>query len=395
VLTTLDRYLLRRIVATALVILLLGLMAVMLERVLAVLRLVGGLNDVLGYLGQMLILLAPHYLGLVLPAAFFLGVLLTLGRLSRDSELAVMFAAGMGLPRVLAPILGLAAVLMVISTIILGYLSPYTRYAYRSFKHVVTHASLALSVKEKAFIQVDDVTFFVTDTLSDGDRLWLSKVFVHRQGEDGGSVVTTANRGVLVQLPDDGGSALVLLDGERTETAGAGGPGKTLVFDELRWPIGASEDEQYGPRGRDRRELTLDELWTRRGQPSVKPDPAEIDSELQLRLVIIATIPILPLLAAPLAIGGVRTSRGHGIALGLLALIAYHELLAQGDAAASRELVAPWIGLWLPFAVFSLGSAVLCFRSAYRVPRRLWLEQILDRIDALLAAMGRTLARGR
>ena len=393
-LTTLDRYLLLRIVATALLILLLGLMAVMLERVLAVLRLVGGLNDVLGYLGQMLILLAPHYLGLVLPAEVFLGVLLTLGRLSRDSELAVMFAAGMGLPRVLAPILGLAAVLMVISTIILGYLSPHARYAYRSFKHVVTHASLALSVKEKAFIQVDDVTVFVTDTFEDGDRLWLSKVFIHKQGRESGAVFTTANRGVLMQLPDDGGSALVLLDGERTETEEAGGPGKTTAFDELRWPLGA-EDEQYGPRGRDRRELTLNELWARRGQPSVKPEPAEIDSELQLRLVIIATIPILPLLAAPLAIGGVRTSRGHGIAVGLLAVIAYHELLAQGDAAASRELVAPWIGLWLPFAAFSFGSAVLCFRSAYRVPRRLWLQQILDRLDTLLAAMGRTLARGR
>ena len=393
-LTTLDRYLLRKVVGIALMILLLGLMAVMLERVLAVLRLVGNLNDVLGYLGQMLILLAPHYLGLVLPAAFFLGVLMTLGRLSRDSELAVMLAAGMGLSRVLAPIMALAVVLMVISTIILGYLSPHARHAYRAFKHAVTHASLALSVKEDAFIQVEDVTFFVTDSYEDGDRLWLSKVFVHQQGEDGASITTTASRGVLVQLPDDGGSALVLLDGKRTETSEAGEPGKTTVFEELRWPIGASE-EQYGPRGRDRRELTLDELWARRGQPSIKPEPAEIDSELQLRLVIIATIPILPLLAAPLAIGGVRTNRGQGIGLGLLILIAYHELLAQGDAAASRELVAPWIGLWLPFAVFALGSACLCFRSAFRVPKRLWLQRILDQLDSLLSAMGRTLARGR
>ena len=393
-LTTLDRYLLRKVVGIALTILLLGLMAVMLERVLAVLRLVGNLNDVLGYLGQMLILLAPHYLGLVLPAAIFLGVLMTLGRLSRDSELAVMLAAGMGLPRVLAPIMALAAVLMVISTIILGYLSPHARHAYRSFKHAVTHASLALSVKEDAFIQVEDVTFFVTDSFEDGNRLWLSKVFVHQQGEDGGSITTTASRGVLVQLPDDGGSALVLLDGKRTETSESDEPGKTTVFEELRWPIAASE-EQYGPRGRDRRELTLDELWVRRGQPSIKPEPAEIDSELQLRLVIIATIPILPLLAAPLAIGGVRTNRGHGIGLGLLILIAYHELLAQGDAAASRELVAPWIGLWLPFAVFALGSAYLCFRSAFRVPKRLWLQRILDQLDSLLSAMGRTLVRGR
>ncbi len=258
----------------------------------------------------------------------------------------------------------------------------------------MTLASLALSVKEDAFIQVDDVTFFVTDSFEEGNRLWLSKVFVHKQGENGGSIVTTANRGVLVKLPVDGGSALVLLDVTRTETKEVGYPGKTTVFDELRWP-GGGDDEKSGPRGRDRRELTLDELWERRGQPSVRPEPAEIDSELQLRLVIIATIPVLPLLAAPLAIGGVRTSRGSGIALGLLVLIAYHELLAQGDAAASRELVAPWLGLWLPFAVFSLGSAYLCFRAAYRLPKRLWLQQLFEQVEVLMAAMGRRLARGR
>jgi len=197
-----------------------------------------------------------------------------------------------------------------------------------------------------------------------------------------------------VKSAGDGGSALILLDGERTETTEAGEPGKTTVFDELRWPIGG-DDEKYGPRGRDRRELTLDELWARRGQPSVRPEPAEIDSELQLRLVIIATIPVLPLLAAPLAIGGVRSNRSGGIALGLLVLIAYHELLAQGDAAASRELLAPWIGLWVPFAIFSIGSAYLCFRSAYRVPKRPWLQQILDLLEAMIDAMGRRLARGR
>jgi len=395
VLNTLDRYLLRQVVAMGLLILGFGLMVVMLERLLAVLHLVSNVNNVLAYLGQMLVTLTPHYLGLILPAAFFLGTLLTLSRLNRDSELAVMFAAGTGLLRVLAPIMSLAAILMVISTIILGYLTPHARYAYRSFKHVVTHASLSASIREGTFVNAGNLTFFLEDKVSDGNRVEMSKVFLHEDGEDGGAVITTANRGMLAQLPDGGGSIMILADGERTETTADGRLGKTTTFSELQWPIYSSGRENYGPRGRDRRELTLTELWAGRSHPVAKPSPAEMNSELQLRLVIIASIPILPLLAAPLALSGGRTSRGHGIALGLLILIIYHKWIAFGDSVAARDIVSPWIGLWLPFAVFSLGSAFFFFRSAYRVPRRMWLQYVMGQLDAVLAGTGRALARRR
>jgi lipopolysaccharide export system permease protein len=394
----LDRYLLRQIVSTGLLILGVGFMVVMLERLLAVLRLVSSVsnvNNVLTYLGQMLVMLTPHYLGLILPAAFFLGTLLTLNRMSRDSELAVMFAAGAGLPRVLAPIMSLAVILMVISTIILGYLTPHARYTYRSFKHLVTHASLTASIRESTFMHAEDLTFFLEEKISDDSRVELHKVFVYKDDGDGEAVVTTANRGLLAQLPDGGGAALVLVDGERSETTAGGGDGKTTSFSELQWPIYVSGNETYGPRGRDRRELTLTELWAGRSRPMAKPSPAKMNSELQLRLVVIASIPFLPLLAAPLALSGGRTSRGHGIALGLLILIAYHKLLASGDSVASRDMVSPWIGLWLPFVVFSLGSAFFCFQSAYRVPRRMWLQSAVGLLESMLAGMSRAFARGR
>lgn len=392
-LTTLDRYLLRQIVSTGLVILFIGFLAIMLERVLALLRLVSNLNNVLAYLGQMLVMLTPHYLGLVLPVAFFLGILLTLGRLKRDSELPVMFAAGAGLPRLLAPIMSLAAVLMVISTIILGYLTPHARHTYRSLKHSVTHATLSASIRDGIFINAGNLTFFLEDVITEGDRLQLYKVFVHEEGDDGGSFITTADRGLLAQLPDGGGLALILRDGERIETTTNGGPGKKLAFSELRRPIYSSDVETYGPRGRDRRELTLTELWAGR-HSSVKPSPAEINSELHLRLVVIATIPLLPLLAAPLAIAGGRTRRGQNVALSLLILGIYHELITSGAAAASRDILSPWIGLWLPFAVLSLGSAYLCFRAAYRVPRSIWWRNLVGWFDAGLKGLARARARG-
>src|SRR5262249_60579189 len=54
---------------------------------------------------KMLANLIPHYLGLAIPVAFFVGMLLAVMRLSGDSELDAIYAMGGGLrpPRV-APV---------------------------------------------------------------------------------------------------------------------------------------------------------------------------------------------------------------------------------------------------------------------------------------------------
>ena len=80
-LTIIDRYLLRQIVTTCLVMIGLGLAILVLERVLRLFGLVADPNRAFSYVGQMLVLLLPHYLSIALPAAFFFGVLLTFRRL--------------------------------------------------------------------------------------------------------------------------------------------------------------------------------------------------------------------------------------------------------------------------------------------------------------------------
>ena len=124
------------------------------------------------------------------------------------------------------------------------------------------------------------------------------------------------------------------------------------------------------------------------------PSPVRVNSELHFRLVVIATIPFLPLLAAPLALGGVRTRWGPNVALGLVILGIYYKLITSGAAAASRDILSPWIGLWLPFAVLSLGSAYLCFRAAYKVPRSMWWQNVLGWLETGLKGLARARARG-
>jgi lipopolysaccharide export LptBFGC system permease protein LptF len=45
--------------------------------------------------------------------------------------------------------------------------------------------------------------------------------------------------------------------------------------------------------------------------------------------------------------------------IGLLILVVYYEALSFGEQLAKRELLTPWIGLWLPFAALAAGSVWL------------------------------------
>ena len=64
----------------------------------------------------------------------------------------------------------------------------------------------------------------------------------------------------------------------------------------------------------------------------------------------ILTLPLLPLMAIPLAIDRVRGQRSYGLVVGLAMLIAFHQLLQVGEALADNNKIPIWAGLWLPFA---------------------------------------------
>ena len=185
VLKLVDQYLLRRIIATSLVMTGVGLAVLLLERLLRLFSLVANPNKAFSFVGQMLVLLTPHYLSVALPAAFFFGVLLTFLRLRQDNELVVLSSVGQGLHRLIAPAMALAVVMTAAAILILGYLNPHARYAYRALKNSVAEASLNAAVREGTFIQADGLTFFAEGSVAGSDGLQLSKVFVYEETSDG------------------------------------------------------------------------------------------------------------------------------------------------------------------------------------------------------------------
>ena len=98
-------------------------------------------------------------------------------------------------------------------------------------------------------------------------------------------------------------------------------------------------------------------------------------------------LPILPLMAIPLAIDRVRGQRSYGLVVGLAMLIAYHQLLQLGEALADNDRIPSWAGLWLPYLAFAGISLTMFLRAARKVPDPrlgIWLDRQFDRLGRFL-----------
>lgn len=383
-----SRYLLVQIARPMVTTILVALVALLAERTLRVVDLVVGWRGSLFVVFEMLGYLVPHYMGLALPVAFFLGILLTFSRLSREGEMAAMFAAGVGLPQLLRPILAMAVVLAVTTALLVSYLQPYGRYAYRAAAYALTNASFATLLQSGLFTTLGDTTYMVEE-ISD-DRTRLRKVFLSRAGEGEDTTTVTAASGTVSREGPMSPVVLTLQDGvqQLVPAAGPNGRGNEIVirFREFETTFGAPDDA-FRPRGDNEREMTLFELWQARDQPPPGVDLWEIRAEFSARLVRILSLPVLPLLAIPLAMSPVRGQRSYGLVVGLAALIAFHQVVQVGEALADNNRIPAWLGLWVPFVLFTLGSSALFWRTARRVPDpRLayWLDHKIDLIGRLI-----------
>ena len=102
---------------------------------------------------KLIALLIPHAVTYALPMGMLTGVLLTLGRLSADSELTAMRAAGLSVPRVARPVVLLAAASIALGLYLNFEWMPRARVEYyRSLSAAVRANPLSLIVP-KTFIR--------------------------------------------------------------------------------------------------------------------------------------------------------------------------------------------------------------------------------------------------
>ena len=383
---TTSRYIISQVIPPMLAAIGIGLLLLMSERLVRLLDLTLGKQKSFSLIFEMLSYLVPHYLGIALPAAMFLGLLLGFSRLSKDSEVDAFLAAGYGLHQIARPAIILSCTLAIVAATIFGFVQPHSRYLYRAVVHSIKSANVFFLAEEGVFMKVGKRTF-ILDELERGDNKF-KRIFMYEDSRTRGSETITASQGALIEIPNKTRPVLRLEKGHRLKlksnywaTNSTNKPSHDVAeFKVIDTPLGEEAKEAFRSRGKDQREFTLTELWQALDKPTKNATENAVISEFHRRVVMILTILILPFLAIPFSVGHTRGARPYRFGVVLLILIAYNEIVETGALSVRAEGASPYVAIWLPFVLLAAFSLWRFYRTAFSLTPDL-LERTIENVS--------------
>ena len=117
-----DRYMLELMARPVLGCIVVTLVAQLLERVLHIINQLVENGAHVGFVVQLTINVAPYYLGLSLPASFFVAIFIIVARLGDGNEIDALLASGVSISRMAQPFIYLGLVFTCLSLLLFGFL---------------------------------------------------------------------------------------------------------------------------------------------------------------------------------------------------------------------------------------------------------------------------------
>lgn len=341
----------------------------LMERLLRIFQVVTTSTNPAGDTSQMIVNLLPYYLGIAVPMALLLGIIITVDRFSRSSELTAAFGSGISLLHMTKPFLILGTFLAVITLFIEGYMQPVGRYNYRQVESSVKQQSFTAALREGTFTSVGSRTFFAGTDLKGAA---MGPIFIYekqmKEGKPTGVRLTTAEQGEIIIREGTNNPVLQLskaqvhqvledknIDGSLTiETSSISRP---------------AEEFKFRPRGDDEREMTsLELLENRHGNIERFNINSNVNNAtLHLRLAKSALLLILPFIAVPFGLNYGRNPSSAGIAIGVVFLISLQKALEFGQSLGAAGKIPPWAGIWPIIIAVALFAVWLFRKSAYKM----------------------------
>ena len=333
----------------------------LLEKMLSLFDFVINQGGPIDIVRQMLGNLMPQYLTLVLPLAMFLGVLLTIRKFALSSELEAFLGCGISLHRLLVPSIIIAVLLLIINILVVGFVQPYSKYAYEELIFDVRSGALGAAIKSNEFTNLGDgLTLRIEESQNSGREL--IDIFAQKEDADGHIFSVSAKKGNFFASPDQKYIILRLFDGTIIDFDASQNRPRILNFDMHDLPLEVPMFKQFRTRGNEASEMTISELWLKRNTGD-----SAIIATIHSRLARAISILIVPFLAVPLGLVAKRSGRALGISVGVFILLFYHKVLEFGLDFATEGIFSPWLTIWLPALIFILVTSRLYYVGAYQV----------------------------
>jgi lipopolysaccharide export system permease protein len=387
-LTATDRYIAKLVALPLIGTLVIAAMLLLLDKMLRLFDFVAAEGGPVDVVWRMLANLIPEYMSLGIPIGLLLGILLAFRKLATTSEIDIFRAVGQSYWRLLRVPYLYAIGLALVNFAIVGWVQPTSRYLYEELRFDLRSGALGASIKIGEFNNSgDNLTMRIEESRNQGKDL--SGRFVFAENKKGQSISVSAEKGKFLRTDDPDTIILRLTNGTLVHDAPTYRNPRVLSFSSHDVPIDLPEIEQFRSRGGKDREYTFNELvevGTNAKLPQRLRNAAW--ANFNFRLVEVAMMLLLPLLALALAIPPKRSTSALGVFLSIVMVVTYHKVNEYAESLGALGTVNPVIALWVPFIAFA--SLILWM---YHVIAHVPGGQPIGALEVFAAKAGKTLKK--
>jgi lipopolysaccharide export system permease protein len=274
-----------------------------------------------------------NYLPLLLSVAFYLGLLIAISRWYKDNEMTALASCGIGIEQLLRPVAVLALVFALLVALFSFFVSPWAAAQGYQLRERAERIADLSAIAAGRFVESNEGDWvFYAESFAEAERV-LSNVFI--QTRRAGELDTfSAQRAFIERDEPTGDRVLVMYEGYRYQ----GWPGRA-DYRILKYAKQTVRLRQPAEAVKTKREMSTTSKLA-------GSDHLEDIAELQWRLAMPLSIPLLALLAFVLS----PTVPGRGRTLhvfsALLAYVIYNNVLGVGRSWLERGDIPVGLGLW-------------------------------------------------
>lgn len=296
-------------------------------------------------------------LDIVMPLSVLLAIMLVVGRLCRDNEMAALMAGGAGLGTIYRPFITLAALVALFAGTMSIFVAPHAqRQVNRLSAESAANALQAIKTGRFNTFSDGDITFYAAKRDKDGR---LRDVFVRAIQKSNGQsdqILLTADR-ARQSIDENHAVTLVLDDGWRYE--GRPGDADYRIIHFKEHGVLVSQPDVAKPNDNDAK-TTLELIRHNSGHSVAK---------WQTRFSVPLSIFILALIALPIGQVPPRAGRYGRMIVGILFFVMYLNLVRLSGEAIKNDILPGIIGQWWIHIVV-LGFALYLIARENGWPRR-------------------------
>lgn len=340
----LDRYILREVVLSWLLVTIVLMIILLTNQVAAVLERAADSQYPRAVVMKLIGLSSVQYLPVVVPIGLLLGVVLAFGRLYHESEMTAAQACGVGRRRLYTPIVLLALVVAAGLAWLSLDLAPRAAAHTYQLRDEALRSGRYSAVAPGQFRTFGGagVVIYAQGAAPDGA---LENVFIKRARGDVVEVALAARARHEIS-PDGELHTITLYDGTRYEGIPGSPRFRIVRFAEQVIPVRIPELEEGKRRVEAVPTATL-----------LQSDSLEERAELAWRIALPVMAIVLTLLAVPLSRLRPRQGRFARVWIAVLLYFLYSNLASAGRVWIERGTLPAWLGLWWVHAVVIL----VCF----------------------------------